>query len=183
MCGQLDMPLTKRGRFQAGSAAKHFSSTHFQKIYSSPLSRAFSTAEIIFKDNKITSAELLKEHDTGKYSDIKKSEYIMFHDSRMSEQGLNPDIPFIEGESTSDLYDRSYNWFNQEVLKKENINQTIGVVAHSGSINGIIQRFFSIPIYHFKAFTLGNCGYIEMNFNLNSRKQWTGSISMIKNTH
>jgi broad specificity phosphatase PhoE len=45
--GQLDFPLSERGRAQASVAGQGLSEEPFEGLYSSPLSRAFETAEII----------------------------------------------------------------------------------------------------------------------------------------
>jgi broad specificity phosphatase PhoE len=45
--GQMDFPLSERGRVQAGLAGRGLSGEAFEGLYSSPLSRAFETAEII----------------------------------------------------------------------------------------------------------------------------------------
>jgi broad specificity phosphatase PhoE len=45
--GQMEFPLSERGRAQAALAAGGLSDKPFEGLYSSPLSRAFETAEII----------------------------------------------------------------------------------------------------------------------------------------
>ncbi|CAA9456304.1 MAG: hypothetical protein AVDCRST_MAG58-1635 [uncultured Rubrobacteraceae bacterium] len=45
--GQMEFPLSERGRVQAGLAGRSLSGQPFEGLYSSPLSRAFETAEII----------------------------------------------------------------------------------------------------------------------------------------
>jgi broad specificity phosphatase PhoE len=45
--GQMEFPLSERGRAQAALAACGLSDKPFEGLYSSPLSRAFETAEII----------------------------------------------------------------------------------------------------------------------------------------
>ena len=45
--GQMAFPLSERGRVQAGLAGRGLSGEPFEGVYSSPLSRAFETAEII----------------------------------------------------------------------------------------------------------------------------------------
>jgi broad specificity phosphatase PhoE len=45
--GQMEFPLSERGRAQAGLAARGLADEPFEGLYSSPLSRAFETAEII----------------------------------------------------------------------------------------------------------------------------------------
>jgi len=45
--GEMEFPLSERGRVQAGLAGRGLSGEPFEGVYSSPLSRAFETAEII----------------------------------------------------------------------------------------------------------------------------------------
>jgi broad specificity phosphatase PhoE len=45
--GQMEFPLSERGRVQASLAGRSLSGEPFEGLYSSPLSRAFETAEII----------------------------------------------------------------------------------------------------------------------------------------
>jgi broad specificity phosphatase PhoE len=45
--GQMEFPLSERGRAQASLAGRGLSDEPFEGLYSSPLSRAFETAEII----------------------------------------------------------------------------------------------------------------------------------------
>jgi broad specificity phosphatase PhoE len=45
--GQMEFPLSEEGRVQAGLAGRGLSGEPFEGLYSSPLSRAFETAEII----------------------------------------------------------------------------------------------------------------------------------------
>ena len=45
--GQMEFPLSERGRVQAGLAGRGLSDEPFEGLYSSPLSRALETAEII----------------------------------------------------------------------------------------------------------------------------------------
>ncbi len=45
--GQMEFPLSEEGRWQASLAGRALSREPFEAIYSSPLSRAFETAEII----------------------------------------------------------------------------------------------------------------------------------------
>lgn len=45
--GQMEFPLSERGKVQASLAGRSLSGEPFEGLYSSPLSRAFETAEII----------------------------------------------------------------------------------------------------------------------------------------
>jgi broad specificity phosphatase PhoE len=48
--GQLEFPLSDRGRWQARCVGKALAGEHFDGLYSSPLARAFETAEIIARE-------------------------------------------------------------------------------------------------------------------------------------
>ena len=48
--GQLDFPLSDEGRLQAAAAGRALIGTRISDVYSSPLSRAFETAEIVARE-------------------------------------------------------------------------------------------------------------------------------------
>lgn len=63
--GSLDIPLNEMGREQAEFAAKQFAENPLAAIYSSPLRRAFETAEIIGKPQSLKPmcfANLAEQH-------------------------------------------------------------------------------------------------------------------------
>ena len=49
--GQMEFPLSEEGRRQAALAGRALSGTAYDAIYSSPLARAYSTAEIIARES------------------------------------------------------------------------------------------------------------------------------------
>jgi probable phosphoglycerate mutase len=65
--GQLDFPLSKQGRLEAAAAGRALLGTRISAIYSSPLSRAFETAEIVaretgFPGEVMTLTDLRERH-------------------------------------------------------------------------------------------------------------------------
>jgi broad specificity phosphatase PhoE len=176
LCGQLNSPLTEVGLQQAKDIGKILKYHNFDECYSSPLSRAYNTAIAIRSGLNIIIADELKEHDTGTYSDILKSEYIENIDFRMDKQYANPDIPFVGGESLNDLKKRTFNWFSKTILQESNIGKEILIVAHNGTINGILCGFFEISMKHFKCFELKNAKYSKLSFRYDTSVGWTGNI-------
>lgn len=67
MQGQADIPLNKEGEKQAKDAAKRLASVNFDVVFSSDLSRAKRTAEIIALEKKITvqTTKVLRERSFG----------------------------------------------------------------------------------------------------------------------
>src|SRR5918998_3468968 len=68
--GQLDFPLSKQGRLEAAAAGRALLGTRISAIYSSPLSRAFETAEIVpretgFPGEVMTLTDLRERHGGG----------------------------------------------------------------------------------------------------------------------
>ena len=65
--GQLDFPLSDQGRLQSATAGRALKGTNISGIYSSPLSRAFETAEIVageadFSGEVVPMPDLMERH-------------------------------------------------------------------------------------------------------------------------
>src|SRR4051794_39096147 len=65
--GQLDFPLSYQGRLQAVHAGRALKGANISDIYSSPLSRAFETAEIVareaaFSGEVVPMPDLIERH-------------------------------------------------------------------------------------------------------------------------
>src|SRR4028119_1916033 len=54
--GQLDFPLSEEGRRQAATAGRALKGTRISGVYTSPLSRAFETAEIVAREAGFSGA-------------------------------------------------------------------------------------------------------------------------------
>jgi alpha-ribazole phosphatase len=63
--GRLDIPLNAEGRKQAEALRTRLENTPFERVYSSPLQRAFETAQIIARGEPIRSDTRLAEIDHG----------------------------------------------------------------------------------------------------------------------
>ncbi|MBP3869918.1 MAG: histidine phosphatase family protein [Faecalicoccus sp.] len=65
--GHSNFPLNEKGIEQAREVSKAMEEIHFEKIYSSPLTRAIQTAKIISPDRNIVVDDRLIEMDYGPY--------------------------------------------------------------------------------------------------------------------
>lgn len=68
--GQMDTPLTEKGRAQAKAAGEAAKQHHFDLIVSSPLVRAYDTAKIVAREvgypvERIVTNDVFKEHYIG----------------------------------------------------------------------------------------------------------------------
>lgn len=84
--GRCDSPLTPEGIENANALKKYLNESHlhFDYIYSSPITRAFQTASLLFEKNKIIQDQRLVEMNFGifegrKIPDILKTDYELYH--------------------------------------------------------------------------------------------------------
>ena len=108
--GSNDSELTDEGIFQAKLLAKRIKDLNISKIYTSPIKRAYRTAEIIKGDMDIDviCKDGFKEISFGEYEGSIESE--LLNENRGYEIGEifkgNLDVKAPGGESLRELYDR-----------------------------------------------------------------------------
>lgn len=132
MQGQLDSPLTEFGIKQADWLAKRLKNDKIDIIYTSPLGRAYKTAQIIAKDHEIEviPKDELKEMYFGSWEgqlieDIEKKHYQNNYYFWNEPEKYQP----IDGESIEALINRSGQFF--EKILKTCEHKNILVVAHA----------------------------------------------------
>lgn len=74
-CGRTDIPLTAKGIGQAEEVKRQLEGIHFEKVYSSPLQRAFDTA-CIASGREVVKDDRLIEADFGAWETKTKEEFI-----------------------------------------------------------------------------------------------------------
>lgn len=82
--GRQDSPLTQKGIENAQALKKYIQNIHFDYIFSSPIPRAYHTAEIVFENQNIIKDIRLSEMNFGdfegrKIADILKTDYELYH--------------------------------------------------------------------------------------------------------
>lgn len=82
--GRQDSPLTQKGIENAQALKKYIQSMSFDYIYSSPILRAYHTAQLVFENQNIIKDDRLVEMNFGdfegrKISDILKTDYQIYH--------------------------------------------------------------------------------------------------------
>lgn len=129
IAGWLDSPLTEKGRETAEKVAQQLVADGlvFDSIYTSTLSRARETAEIIAKTigyplADIRLSEDLRERGFGDLSGRPKSEFL---------QLTSADVAAAGGESYKMLYDRVLR-ANQLIAADARAGKHILIVGHSG---------------------------------------------------
>lgn len=140
--GRRDKPLTDLGRQQAKIVSNKLKDHSIDIIYSSPLKRAFETAQIIAKElgiKDVISYDDIIERDfgilTGKpLADIPKYATKILHTDRVDY--------FLEAEGAenfSSVYNRGKKVL--EGINKKHAGETVLIVAH-GDIGKMIRAVF-----------------------------------------
>ena len=148
--GRTDIPLSEKGISQAQDAAKQLSGISFTAIYSSPLERAFHTAQIVGGGKPVISDDRLLETDFGAWEGKTKDE-IMKDDAVIVESW--EDDPSntkagTTGETALDLIKRVAGFFHS--LHQQYQEGNILVVAHNGVNRFYLAHKLGMPLknYH-----------------------------------
>ena len=134
--GKTDIPLNSEGIEMARTAKKQVDKIHFDICYSSPLSRAFDTAQILLENTStpIVTDNRLSELSFGEYEGIENT----YHNPEYPISVLfNTPEQYVAAkgaESLDSLYQRTGEFLKEEVFPKLNCGQNILIVGH-GAMN------------------------------------------------
>lgn len=157
--GQQDIPLSEIGRKQAVALGKRLKSMDISVCFSSPLKRAFETAELVLtasgKIVPIVTLPELMERNFGDWEGRRVDELksLFAHDfSHWLSSNYIPPPP--NGESLSDLLARLERGIKKILAQVP--NGTVLVVGHSGSVKAAICYLFQLPIQSFAKLRIDN---------------------------
>ncbi len=143
--GVWDVPLTSQGREEANLIAAAIADAKPDVAYTSNLSRARDTLQIILHDNrwshvKVTADPALAERDYGDLTGMNKwvveERYgkVQFTKWR---RGWNEPVP--EGETLRAVYQRVIPYFEEHILGDLKAGKTVLVVAHGNSLRCVMK--------------------------------------------
>lgn len=121
--GRTDIELNQTGIEQAMQIKEKLKDVKFDKAFSSPLKRAFKTAQVIF-DGEIVLDNRLLERGSGELEGKRKDEVEVFPDFN------NPNETRFGIENAKSIQGRVKEFFD-EILKKYK-NKNVLVVTHAG---------------------------------------------------
>lgn len=150
--GRTDIDLNETGYSQAYETANNLSDFSFDYIYSSPLLRAFKTANIICnnKDISITIDDRLNERNYGDFEGQNTSikEYWNY-ELNLSDHNV---------ESLEHLYNRVFDFLKYLINSYEKQDVNILIVTHDG-INICIDSIIKNTTENLLNLRLKNCDY------------------------
>ena len=144
--GHSDIPLNKVGHYQASEAAKVLAALRPDRIISSDLIRAQSTAAALaaLTDIKVEINPNLRETDGGLWEGKLASENRATHGELFANWYEGGDEPAgVTGERRSDVAKRAV-----AVIEKEttNFSGTIVFVTHGGTVRSVLGSILKLPI-------------------------------------
>lgn len=159
--GILDPALNETGIKQAEKAYNIIKDISYDKIFSSPLKRAYETATILnYKKLNIELSDKIKELNFGIFEGLSYEEILNKYPYELKEATKNwKAYNFKTGESPLELQKRSVQFINS--LDK-NLNYLI--VTHWGVICTILSYYFSHNLDAYWKFKIDNCGIIVIEF-------------------
>lgn len=165
--GHTDSPLTPDGIKQAEDLAIIFKDINFDAVFSSDLSRAYRTAQII-TSNKINigKSELLRERNYGKYdggpSRLFKEENKEMHELLKTLPRLERrKIRFAPGiECDEEIINRLITFIKETVVPED--KKTLLIVTHGGIMRAFLNHLDWNGDLDLKAGAIKNTGYIKL---------------------
>jgi probable phosphoglycerate mutase len=144
--GRGDYPLTERGLAQALRLAERLRGLSLAALYSSPIRRAWLTADVIGEATGLDATELpgVQEYDFGEVSGITFRELLEKHPEIIEQYRRGPDYPsFPGGESREDFRRRVCEtlWG----LAARHPGASVAVVTHAGPIVVFCLEVLGLP--------------------------------------
>ena len=154
--GSTDTPLNENGRQQAKRLALKLEREPIQAIYSSPLRRAWDTAQAVARHHQLEVGiePSLKEIEVGHLEGISVAEMGKRLDQLLTIESQNAAPPRMPGgESLTELQQRA--WAAIQRLADKHREGVIAVVSHYFTILTIVCSVLNMPVSQIGRFRLG----------------------------
>lgn len=136
--GQMDVKLTARGREQALQVRPVLESIHFDKVYSSDLSRAYDTCMLALSEPQCEKTQLLREYDVGTLAGV---EYKDVPPVARAGEGWGPDYTAYGGENAEMVGQRVETFLRS--LESQSYN-CVAAFAHYGVMNAMLRYVLNV---------------------------------------
>lgn len=161
--GRLDVPINETGKEQAENTRKNLVELEidYDKIYSSPMKRAYETAEIVnYKNLEIEKDDELREMDFGIFEGLSYKEIIKKYPEEMEKLKKDWKIySYATGENPFMLQKRALKF-----LEKIDKNKNNMVVTHWGIICTLLSFLFSSELEGYWKYQVKNGGIVIIEF-------------------
>lgn len=156
--GTYDIPLNDNGRNQAKLAAKALKKRQIDAAYTSPLSRAVETAQIVLGAHNIaaTPHDAFIDIDYGQWTGLPDSEVAeKFPAEHSAWQSAPQTIRIPGGNTLQEVYDKACN--AMEAITEKHKDQTVAIFSHRVVNKLLIIAALNLPLESFGFIIQGNC--------------------------
>ena len=156
--GHTDVGLSERGIEQATRLARRLENVAFDAAYSSDLSRACVTAELVLegRDVPLHSTPRLREYHKGAFEGLTESE-LRAHFPAEYPGYIAKDLDYAPegGESTRQVSARMAAIISD--IKERHLDDRVLVVGHGGSLRAAMMALLGMSMDANWRFVFGNC--------------------------
>lgn len=144
--GKTDLSLSPKGAAELAAKTDEMEYPRVHRVYSSPLARCRETADILFPDTEIVSAEGMRELDFGEFEGKSVDQLINRQDYK-NWLGGGRDARPPGGESLEEMTARTFSAFHSIINDMmENGLTHCALVTHGGIISNLLTGF-GLPKY------------------------------------
>lgn len=154
-CGRTDIPLTEKGLKQAETLRQQLVSIKWDGVFSSPLQRAYTTAQIA-SDAAVTKDDRLIEADFGMWEGKTKEEFLAENAQLWTNWMNDPanNRAGGTGETGAQIVQRVDDFFRS--LQKQYSSGNFLVAAHNGVNRLYLSHKLGMPLSNYRRFFMEN---------------------------
>ncbi len=163
--GQLDIPLNLFGVQQAHTCAKFLANQEFDAVYSSPLIRAYRTAEIICakRDTIIKTDDCLEEINMGKWQGMVWNDIVRQYSDLVGEFERAGDLSKVYGgESFRQVQERAKDFFD---YISDMPYKSVLAVSHGGFIKAAVCQVLGLNLSKRSKFNIHNLSITTFSYS------------------
>jgi probable phosphoglycerate mutase len=164
--GQTDIPLNETGHGQALAMAFNAAHYNFSAIYSSDLSRAYDTAQMVAarRGLDVKTVPHLRERHYGIFQGITADEGAKsFPEAYAHYRARDLDYDFETGESLNRFAERVGIAIDN--LTRHHSGQTIAAISHAGVLDIVYRKATGRPLHTPRDFVIPNCALNWFRFD------------------
>lgn len=158
--GQVDYPLTQKGREQAAAIRPILDKFKFDRVYSSDLSRAIETQQIALPGAEGIKSPLLREFDVGNLTNVPYAEAEEKYASQLEDARTNG-YDWFGGESYDQILNRIRKFL--KLLESDPCENVIAF-THNGMLGFMLQLVLGVQFSR-TAVKSANCAIQVFEFD------------------
>ena len=161
--GNNNSRLNKTGQSQAMALASTMQLENPTTLYTSPITRAMETAEIIGDAIGLIPKPLvaLSEHNVGLLEGLSSKEMRLKYPDFATKWDLDPSNALPPGGNTL-RETQEIAWNATRTLNNKHENESILVVSHNFTILCLVAKVLGVPVVNYRKFSVSLCGITRL---------------------